>query len=438
MKSILPYSAFVAFLLLAQWSTALLANSKLVEVGYSFRKKSSGGIATAIVAPDTGKIVGYRTLLDSPKCLRPLKVRRTPNGQLVVTNYSKKDPQLFIVSLSKTKTAQKVRLPAEPDELRIVDNQGIVTCEKDILAIVDIARARVESSWDVSKVYRPAANSPQGIFITANQQYAVISFQKDSVTGKKKGSRLAVYELPKMIRVADLQLPRNRPEVHIKTNRKEQGPGPEISFVSGNTLMVTLDLYGGVGFMDWSAAKINRMQNWTDLPTSLDGRWGVAFPDRVCPVSLGNFRGILVCNAGEAGGIVLVDLNQRNLVWKQPVPPGLEHPVFIPELKKAYSVCSGKIKIRQKKKVTKVYHPQKSLYCVDFTSGDVAAASVTTTPISDDFAMRVTRIGTDRPLLLIALGAEPEKPTIIATFDPITNRVLDSKPAVGILGRFER
>ena len=438
MKSILPYSAFVAILLLTHWSTILFANAKLVEIGYSFRKESSGGIATAIVDSDTGKIVGYRTLLDSTECTSPLKVRRTPDNQLVVTNYSQKDPQLFIVSLSNKKKARGVRLPAEPDELRVVGSQGIVTCEKDILAMVDISRARVTSSWDVSKVYRPSANSPQGIFITADKQHAVISFQKDSKTGKKKGSRLAIYELPKMIRVADLQLPRNRPEVHIDSNLKEQGPGPEISFVSGNTLMVTLDLYGGIGFMDWSAAKINRMQNWTDLPTSLDGRWGVAFPDRVCPISLKNFRGMLVCNAGQEGGIVLVDLHQRNLVWKQAAPPGLEHPVFIPELKKAFSVCSGKTKRRQKLSVSKVYHPKKSLYCVDFNSGDVASASVVATPITNDYAMRITRIGIDRPLLLIALGAEPEKPTIIVTFDPVANCVLDSKPTVGILGRFER
>lgn len=425
-------------LLLLQLVIGSTATADLEEIGYSFWNEGSGGIAVAIVEPTTGRIVDSKVLLDSPKCRMPLKVRRTDQNELVVTNVAKDDPKLFIVDVQGIRATREVMLPALPDELRIAGNQGIVTCEADILAVVDIAKARVKTSWDVGKIYKPKANGPQGIFITPDQRYAVVAFQKDSKSGKKLGSRLAIYELPKMLRVADLLLPRNRPELHIQDSPKDQGPGPEIVFVSGNTLFVTLDLYGGVGFMDWPAAIKNDVHNWSEISTELGGAWGHAFPDRTCPVTLGQHRGILVCNAGKLGGVVLVSLDRRQIIWKRQAPPGLEHPVFLPQLRKAYSVCSGKIKQRQDNAVMKSYSPQKSLYVCDFSTREaIADKPVEVIPLGSDFAMRIARVG-KTPLLLIATGTKAEAPNQLTTFDPRNNAILDRKPAVGTIGRFEK
>ena len=223
--------------------------------------------------------------------------------------------------------------------------------------------------------------------------------------------------------VADLPLPRERPDLHVTGNLKEQGPGPEVVYISPqiDTLAVTLDLYGAVGMLRWSAAKEGKLakDDWVMVSTAdspqLTGR---SFPDRATPISLGSREYYLVCNAGEDGGSVLVDLQQRKVVWRRSTPPGLEAPVYIPELRQAFSVCSGKTKRRQGSDIVKSSNPQKSLFIFDFHSREaVQTTAVTTVPL-DGFTTQIALASAAPPLLVVAIGAEPDHADTLVTIDP--------------------
>lgn len=424
----------LSFLLLCNVSSA--NDEGIAQIGYSFRSENSGGIAIAEVDAKTGKISDARILFESAECKQPVKVRRTEQDELVVTNIDEDNPSVFIAGGGQQ--VRQVALKSVPDGIQIIGNQGIVTCAKDLVVVFNVERAKITTSWDVGKLYRPRANGPEGIFATPDKKHVVISFQKDDKSGKEYGNRLAVYALPKMLQVGDLQLPRNRKNLHIEGNKKEQGPGPEVVNVFGDTLAVTLDLYGAVGFMDWSAAKKGEIANWSMVSTDIDGNWGVAFPDRVCPIRFGSHETLLVCNAGSVGGAVLISMERRKILWKRPVPAGLERPVYFPQQKRAYSVCSGKTKQRQVDAVKKEYFPKSSLYAFDFSSSDaIATAPVEERPLVDKYAIKIARVGPSSPILLIAIGSDTNEANELITYDTEQQKMLDRKPTAGLLQRFE-
>lgn len=420
----------------------LMANPLFADVGelaFSFSENASGGVAVARIDRITGKLLDSQKLFDERDCRQPLKVRRVGEyGDLVVTNLDKKGPHLFVVDRLRRQT-RRILLSAVPDELRIFGDKGFVTCDQDVLAVVNLQTAQIVSEWDVSDSFDPPANAPEDVYITQDQHYAVVSFQKDSRRGTKQGSRLAIYRLPEADRIADLQLPRDHPELHIHGNLKEQGPSPEVIYVSPetNTLLVTLDLYGAVGVMDWGDARLGKRVHWEIISTAISGELGTAFPDRGCAVKMAGEDCFLVCNAGKPGGSALIGLNQRKALWKATTPPGLESPVFFPDLKKAYSVCSGKTKARRGGQIEKEYFPRKSLYIFDFSSPESLLSKTVQEIQFDDFVQRIAKVKSARPLLLLALGPRPEGATQLAMFDPVAGKIINQIPAPGVIGRFE-
>ncbi len=417
-----------------------ISHGQTGEIGYSFYDEDSGGLAVVQVDPQDGQIETNRVLLDSSDCREPLKVRRSADGTtLILTNMQKKGPHLYLVDRLDQKTPQPVELLSIPDDVGIAGNLAVVTGEDDFLAVVDVARGEIHSQWDVSKTFEPPANAPEDVFITEDRQYAVVSFQKDSEKGKKKGNRLAVYQLPRMERLVDLPLERSRPDLHIRGNLKEQGPGPEVIYVSTatDTLLVTLDLYGAVGLTDWSSVRQNRSLRWKLLSTSPEGRWGTAFPDRGCPLQLGSEEYFLVCNAGEEGGAALIHLKRREVVWLGETPPGLETPVFFPALRKAYSVCSGKTKRRMRTDVEKTFHPGQSLYVFDFSSKAAVEDNSVPSQTVNAYTFQIAMASDDPPLLLLAVGSTPDYADRLLTYDPMKGQILDDQPAAGRIGRLE-
>ena len=425
---------------LVLWSTQVVAlPAQTVSIAYSFRKDESGGVALVEIDPSTGRMLADRVILDSPECREPTKVRRAGDGQsLVVANVAPDGPQLFVIPLTGDSPAHAVQLKATPDDLEVVGHLAIISGETDVLAAVDL-RTRKTSDWDVDETLKPPANDPEDVYITRDQRYAVISFQKDGEKGKKRGNRLAVYQLPQLKLLADLPLERTRPDLHIEGNLTEQGPGPEIIYVSDrtDTLLVTLDLYGVVGLADWSQARQGRPLQWRMLSTSPQDTWGTAFPDRGCPLTLGNNEYFLVCNAGVEGGVALVGLKQKQIVWRRDTPSGLETPVYFPQLKRTYSVCSGKTKRRTEQAVEKTFAPQQSLYAFDFSS----PAAVQTSPVEEiplgAYTFQIAAVSQQPPRLLLAIGPTADGANRLLTYDPVARKVLDDQPASGTIGRFE-
>ncbi|OHB79246.1 MAG: hypothetical protein A2W31_08725, partial [Planctomycetes bacterium RBG_16_64_10] len=294
----------LAIALAAVYLVAGVACGELAELAYSYRNDRAGGVALLQIDTDSGTIVDQRVLLETATCGHPNKLRRTADRQLfVLANESDREPHMFLAARDETKRPA-ITLPAMPDELRVTDHLAIATCDDDWIALVDLQQGEVVGRWNVGKLLAPPGNMPESVEVAPAATHAVVSLQKDSAKGKKFGSRLAIFTWPAMQLVADIRLPRTHPELHIPGNLQEQGPCPEVVFVaeSTDTLLTTLDLYGAVAVMDWSAAKMGTLANCQYLPTSMDGAWGTAFPDRATLFALAGQPHVLVCNAGAGGG----------------------------------------------------------------------------------------------------------------------------------------
>ncbi len=428
------------FLLLCSVVQGQPTDGRITPVAYSFVDGDSGGLAVAEVNHADGKIRRSRILFQSDRCREPLKVRWGADGQtLILTNLASKGPHLFLIDADAAEDPTTIELLGAPDDVAVTGDLAIITGEKDFLAVVNVAQRQLVSQEDVTKTFVPPANAPEDVHITRDGRTAVVSFQKDSQKGKKKGNRLAIYQLPRMGRLVDLPLERSRPDLHISDNLKEQGPGPEVIYVSDktNTLLVTLDLYGAVALADWTNARRGRAVHWILLSTSPHGRWGTAFPDRGCPLLLGDHEYFLVCNAGQEGGSALVRLKQREIVWRRDTPPGLETPIFFPQLRQAFSVCSGKTKQRASGRVDKSFHPRQSLYVFDFNS----STAVQTKPVEavplPAYTFQITLVEQQPPRLLLAIGSTPEAADRLITYDPVSRAILDNQPAAGRIGRLQ-
>jgi hypothetical protein len=425
--------------LATSWLATAVALAGSADVAFSFAKDGTGGVALVRVDTASGKIAGQAILLQSSDCQMPLKVRRTRGGQTtIVTNLAPKGPHVFLVPGDQSRDGERIRLSDVPDELRIVGDHALVTCADDSLAWIDLVAGRVEDTWDAEKELKPPGNGPEDILVAPDGKLAVVSFQKDSEKGKKKGSRLAVVTLPDLKTVADIQLPRDRPQLHIDGNLKEQGPCPEVLLLSeqANKLLVTLDLYGAVALMDWSGVRSGQLVNCRYVSTSLDGTWGGAFPDRAALIPMGPHPYAIVCNAGVEGGAVLVDVPGGQVVQRWNVPAGLEQPVYVPKLSQAFSVCSGKTKRREGANVERTFRPAAGLYCFDFRNDrDPKSVPMTRLPLELlGFALAVVDLG-GSPLLVLAVGRE--RADTLVTYDPVRREIRDQQPAVGIIARFE-
>jgi hypothetical protein len=412
-----------------------------VDYAYSFFDDDSGGAAVVRVDTVSGKILGTEPLFDVAECRKPDKIRRTPDHKnLVMTNIAEDNPQLYLWSADTPDEPYGLRLPSLPDEVRITDRLALVTLETDSVAAIDIDDLEIVTLRQLDTLLTPPANAPEDLTVDPSERVAVVSFQKDHKTGAKKGNRLVLFSLPQLEVMADLPLPRERSDLHIEGNMKEQGPGPEVLGISTDTdtLTVTLDLYGALGMLSWSAAQAGRVEGWTMVSTAASPKIdGQTFPDRAMALELYGRHLYMVCNAGTQGGSVLVDLQRKKVVWRRPTPPGLETPVFIPELRQVFTVCSGKTKKRSGNDVSRTYKPRQDLLVFDFrTSEAVRTAPVTTVPLSG-FTTQIALVSQQPPLLLIALGEEPEQANQLLTFDPVKSEIKDRRPALGTIGRFE-
>ena len=425
----------VFWLILVGLSNSVVAHT--TEVAYTFRRETSGGIAKALIDTKSGVIVQQTVLLERADCRFPKKLRRAAGGRLLITTTEQsKGPNIFLVTDSDDVNAKvrHITVSDVPDELRVIRHWALVTCEDDSISLLDLRNVTIKRRWKADKKLEPPGNAPQDINILPGGKRAIISFQKDGKNGKKRGSRLVVLTIPKLKLVADVRLPRNHPEAHLKGNLREQGPSPEVVVASTkhDRLITSMDLYGGVAITELSSVLENGAAKWQYVSTAADGSWGSAFPDRIA--LFGSFT--FVCNAGEDGGVSLVDIVRGRVVWQRPAPPGLEKPVFVPELSRLYSVCSGKLKRRQENKIDKEFMPQRSVYEFDLSSAEKARTAPVKQYSLDQEVTKLALVRGGQTLLLLAMG-QMDQPDLLATFDPATGEIRDRSPAVGTIARFE-
>jgi hypothetical protein len=423
---------------------AQAARGDVAEVGYGFARDGGGGVVVVAVDTAAGKILDQRILFESAECTNPEKLRRSvARKQLLLTSETSRasGPHLFLIDDNGEPRVRSLALPEMPDEVRVAGDFAVATCEDDWMVQVNLDSAAVVGKWNAEDILDPPGNGPEDLCFTADGPYVAVSFQKDSGSGKKRGSRIGIFRLPEFDVVADAQLPRNKPELHNANNNKETGPGPEVIHISeqNNTIVVTLDLYGAVAVADWKPLLAGKPVTWSYLSTATDGSWGTAFPDRMGVFQLDGREVALVTNAGEAGGVALLDVKAREIIWRQKTPAGLETPVYIPAVRKAYAVCSGKTKQRRLKETEKTFHPRSGVYVCDFSSAESSPAAwrerEVTTIETERILYRITDVEEGTPWLLVA-GGEGSADTLMI-LDARSGRFVDEQPTIGALSRFE-
>lgn len=424
---------FVSVLLLG--AATALACAETERVAYSFVDGNEGGVAVVEIDSETGRIIGQKKLFSAPEARKADKLRTFDRDRgLALVSPTKKGPHVFLVDMDGLATYRSLELPARPDELRISGNVAIATCEKDKIALIDLSSGRVRE-WDANDLLNPPGNEAEDVLVSVKRQLAVMSFQKDGDQGNKLGSRIVVFRLPDMSVAADLLLPRDHEDLHIESDNTAQGPNPEVLFVSEpvDRLIATLDLYGAVAVMDWEAATQGRLQNLWYLTTSLDDSWGTAFPDRAMLVYMGGNPYALVCNAGKVGGSVMVSLRRRQVVWRAATPPGLEKPVFVGHVGCAFSVCSGKTKVRIDGKISKTNNPQSGVYVFDLSSSEAVKRQEVLVVPSETPLLRIAPTASKRWLIL---AGGDEAANTLYVFDPFRKQFVDSQSSIGDLKQF--
>ena len=420
--------------------STFVARSEELEIGYSFRRSNRGGLAIATIDGDDGKILRQEVKYESHHCPDPKKVRPVGDGKtFLLTHANESRPFVFIVDTQDPQLSRQIELPGMPDEVRIAGTQAIVTCAKDHIATIDIVSGRVLAIWDVSDELNPPGNHPQDILITPDAKHAIISFQKDSPGGKKLGGRLAVFALPGMDVVADVLLGRDYEGWKLANKIRKTGPGLELIFLDeeNDTILSSSDHYGAVALLRWSELQAGKLKDLEYRSTAFDKSWGHSFPDRGTQFVHNGKSYCLICNAGSKGGSVIVDLQSWEVVRRMQTRFGLEKPEFVPQLKRAFSTCPGKHKVRKRKEIVKTYRPQPVLTVFELDGGHIVKTKVREIPhCANLFQIGVLKRERKLPLLVLTSGKTIANRIIV--FDPSTETILDSKPTIGSAIQFEK
>ena len=151
---------------------------------------------------------------------------------------------------------------------------------------------------------------------------------------------------------------------------------------------------------------------------------------------LGKQTYCLITNSGVEGGAVLFDVARRKRVQYYDTPPGLETPVFLTKLSKAFAVCPGKRKERIVDQVIKEYFPRRQLFVFDFASGKEPYAMKTRNYEHFLFQLGLIHRENKLPLFAISIGDEASAANRIMIVDPQTQKTLDRQSSIGNVVQF--
>jgi hypothetical protein len=421
---------------------ALAGPAQSAELAYSFRTAAGGGVALLSVDEASGAVRSHQVLFEDSRCALAKKVRFSSDGSRVLLTVETEDKPYALLARSSAKGEPLVvTLPEPCDEARAAGDHFVVTCEKGKLALVDAREGKVERVWKGHDELKPPSSDPEDVIVADldGQSCVLATFQKDKKDGKYQGNRIAILELPRMDTLAELALPRDRPELHLAGNSGLQGPCPEVvvALPSENAILVTLDLYGAVGIMDLDAALEGRLAHYAVLPTAPDGKWGNSFPDRAAsiPGPDGSLR-VLVTNAGRAGGAVLIEPAARRLAATWATPPGLEAPEWVAPLEAAVAVCTGKLKFRGPDAVEKELHPRSELYLLALGKRAGRKGTVRTFELKAPTRAGIALRPASSRFVVVALEAAGDDRLVVV--DGANGKIAAELAAAGQVQRFER
>lgn len=399
------------------------------EIFFSFRDGARGGLGRVEVDDATGALIAQEAVYVAESAREAVKVAQSPEGFAALAVNAEGPDNLVI--RNPDGRLRTMTISDKLDEIRIAGRRALVGGEEGGIFLVDLEKAEVERSWSLKDALNPPGRRPEDIRIDADGRRAWVSLQKDNKSGKRLGNRLVYLDLVGGKVLADLQLPRDREDLHYgrEGDFRQRGPGPEvvISFEGANTLLVTLDLYGALGFADLEAARGGRLANWKTLSSALDESWGTAFPDRMTAFTKDGRAYALVINAGEAGGSVVADVEARRIVQRLPTPHGLATPTFIPFARAIAAAGAGKLKQRGSEDVEKTYRPIPEIVVFDLVSenGPLSVRSIRVGAPAHALRALAPEAGS---LAIVNIGEDASKWVVVDVAD---GRMLQQFDAIG-------
>ncbi|MFA6288574.1 MAG: hypothetical protein WC661_14415 [Opitutaceae bacterium] len=414
--------------------SAFVANS-LAAAGLlvAFHTAGDGGLARIDLGP-AGRAVAPApaVLFRAPSFAAAAKLRVSADGRHATLNSETEGRANFaIINLASAETPaaspRLLTLDFTPEEHRLDNNRVYIGGTDGNLVSLDLAGGSITHRWNSRRQLTPAGHKPEDLLALDPEGLLLVSHQKD---GKKdrQGSRLVVLRLADLAFVADLPLPRDHPELHL--SGKEAGPSPEVIRVdrATNTLLLTLDLYGALAFADLDSALAGHLKNYTAVPTSADGSWGTAFPDRIALATHAGKTYAFVSNASAGRGIAIFDIAARRRTGFLPVEAGCELPVSLDGGRRLATLVSGKIKHRDATAITKSEQPGADLLLIDIAGavqGDRAA--LTRFPLGAP-ATRIAPVAGSDTLVAVSLsGASPQ----LIVYDTAARKEISRTPLPG-------
>lgn len=347
---------------------AVSARGDVTTIFYSSNTHNGGGVAELILDSSSGAVISHQWISEGLELSTAKKLAVTEDGNYLALT-SEDDPSVLIYNLAD-REAEVLRVPMERETETVVAwrNSFVVCTPQGWFYLIDPLDGII-STWNSRDSLLPSGRKGEEILVLPDQDLALISFQKDSHGGRHEGSRLLVFDLEGFHVLHDLRLPRDRPDLHIPADPREMGPNPEMIFVSPatNTLVLSLDLYGGLAFADLDAAMNGEWSNLEYISSHLEGEWGTAFPDRGLLVHGEDTDYLLISNASENGGLIWVDVGSREILGRYPCATGTQHPVKIAATQQLATVPSGKIKSRTESGLDKTYEPGSELMLFDLS-----------------------------------------------------------------------
>ena len=402
-----------------------------LTIYYTYGDKS-GGLASLEVN-SAGDISDHKVVGDG--IITPYKLAISAKGdRAIVISDDNAKATIFDVGATPKQLAV-LDLGATGKSLVPVGDHALVSADEGLFNWINLDQGTIEKTFDAKKDLHPSGTRGEGLFLLPDHKTVLIPFQKDNSKGTHFGSRMLVFDLDTMTPRFDLQLPRNHPDLNIVGNLKEQGPNPEVAFMSpkNDTVMLTLDLYGAIAFAKLSSALEGKWDNLEYIPSSMDGTWGNAFPDRGLLFTSADKDYLLISNASPDGGLVLFDVATRKVIGKYPAPGGCENPVLLSHGQKVVTVTSGKTKTRLTIKQDKEFYPKNILYSFDLK------------PLKDGKPATVESITFDKPvqkvqaidpehndLLFLVLGADSSE---LVIYDLDSKTILHREPTKGAVQR---
>lgn len=304
------------------------------------------GLSRVILAG--GQIENIEVIAAGGEVEDAFKLAWSPEARVLAAAVKAEDKPCLALWREGT-TLRFLPLPAELSDLAELPTGFLAALSKGWVVQASADPAALSSEINLRQLLSPPGRKGEHLLPFPERGVALMTLQKDDDDSPALGNRLVLLGLDPLSVLADMPLPRDRPELHFPEERKEQGPGPEIlvAIAEANTLAITLDLYGAVAFCDLDAALRGELRNYAAVPTSEDGSWGSAFPDRAAVIPTRAGPRLIVCNAGAGAGIAVFEPASRQKVAHFPAQAGADTPVIFPRREVAVTVVSGKLKMRK-------------------------------------------------------------------------------------------